>query len=104
MEEMETEADAMQTDDRPGTGSGESPRQCLQWPRPVVEFRGVAHEPSPAHLLLPPARIDSIDRGSKELADCAPGSIVWLNRRDTERYVRWCGRTVEFTPHLLPDW
>jgi REP element-mobilizing transposase RayT len=26
-----------------------------------------------------------------------------VNRRDTEPYVRWCGRTVRFIPHLLPD-
>jgi len=26
-----------------------------------------------------------------------------MNRRDTEPYVRWCGRTVRFIPHLLPD-
>ena len=26
-----------------------------------------------------------------------------MNRRDTEPYVRWCGRTVRSIPHLLPD-
>ncbi len=26
-----------------------------------------------------------------------------MNRRDTEPYVRWCGRTAGFIPRLLPD-
>lgn len=26
-----------------------------------------------------------------------------MNRRDTEPYVRWCGRTAGVIPRLLPD-
>jgi len=33
----------------------------------------------------------------------AARAAVFMNRRDTEPYVRWCGRTAEGNLRLLPD-
>jgi hypothetical protein len=37
------------------------------------------------------------------MVDRAARAAVFVNRRDTEPYVRWCGRTAEGNLRLLPD-
>src|SRR3954470_10879392 len=95
MEEVEEAAHTDAQADRLGTGPGESPGQCLQWPWPVVECRRIAHEHGPSNRLLPKNGTHLV-AGRGPMVDDAARAAVFMNRRDTEPYVRWCGRTVRF--------
>src|SRR5438270_8513538 len=93
MEEVEEAQNTDAQAHRLGTGPGTCPRKCLQWPWPLVECRRVAHERSPSDCLLPENGTPLVT-GRGALVYDAPRAAVFMNRRDTEPYVRWCGRTV----------
>src|SRR5689334_18468342 len=95
MEEMEEAAHLHAQAHRLGTGPGTSPRKCLQWPWPVVECRRIAHECGASDCLLPATGTHLVAGGGSLVHDVARAA-VFMNRRDTEPYVRWCGRTVRF--------
>src|SRR3974390_1651195 len=95
MEEVEEAAHPYAQAHRPGTGPGESPAKRLQWPRPVVECGRIAHERGPSDRLLPEAG-SYLVAGGGPMVYGAARAAVFMNRRDTEPYVRWCGRTVRF--------
>src|SRR5689334_2657190 len=105
VEEMEEAAHTNAQAHRPGTGSGMCPRKCLQWPWPVVECGRIAHECGSSDRPLPENGPRLIAGGGSTVCDAAPAA-VFMNRRDTEPYVRWCGRTVGvsfFPPTRFPD-
>ena len=95
MEEMEEAAHTPAQAHRLGTGPGTCPRKCLQWPWPVVECGRIAHERGPSDRLLPETGTHLVAGGGQLVYDAARAA-VFMNRRDTEPYVRWCGRTVRF--------
>src|SRR6185369_1906281 len=95
MAEVEEAAHTHAQANRLGTGPGMCPRKCLQWPWPVVECGRVAHERGPADRLLPKNGTHLFAGGGQLVYDPARAA-VFMNRRDTEPYVRWCGRTVGF--------
>jgi hypothetical protein len=73
--------------------NSEEPR--LQWAGTVVERGFFPHECRvPCQLVCPQgARFNRGNYYSRTLI-----TIAYLNRRDTEPYVRWCGRTAGATP------
>src|SRR5512140_2516047 len=87
MEEMEEAAHTHAQAPRLGTGPGTCPRKCLQWPWPVVECRRIAHERGPSDRLLPENGTHLIAGGGALVYDAAPAA-VFINRRDTQPYVR----------------
>src|SRR5580765_4561287 len=95
MEEMEEAAHPHAQAHRLGTGPGTCPGKCLQWPWPVVECGRIAHERGASDRLLP-ANGAHLLAGRGALVYGAARAAVFMNRRDTEPYVRWCGRTVRF--------
>src|SRR5512140_2894496 len=74
-----------------GTGPGTCPGKCLQWPWPVVECGRIAHECGPSDCLLP-EHGTHLAAGGGPMVYAAARAAVFMNRRDTEPYVRWCGR------------
>jgi hypothetical protein len=49
----------------------------------------------PSDCLLPETGTHLVAGGGSMVYDAARAA-VFMNRRDTEPYVRWCGRTVRF--------
>src|SRR5829696_796047 len=101
VEEVEEASDTNAQAHRPGTGPGERPAQCLQWPRPLVECGCIAYERG--HSDRPLQETGShLLTGGGSMVDRAAEAAVFMNRRDTEPYVRWCGRTAEVL--ILPSY
>lgn len=103
MEEVEAPATTDATVGRPGTGSGKSPMQCLQWPWTVVECRCIASERSATHSLLPKTGSYLTDGGGP-LAHSEALASVFMNRRIRNRTSGGVGgRRGWKHPRLLPD-
>ena len=103
MEEVEAPATTDATVGRPGTGSGKSPMQCLQWPWTVVECRCIAPERSATHSLLPKTGTYLTDGGGP-LAHSEALASVFMNRRIRNRTSGGVGgRRGWKHPRLLPD-
>ena len=103
MEEVEAPTPTDAAFDRPGTGSGESPVECLQWPWPVVECRCIAHERGAAHRLLPQTW-SCLPDGGGPMADSEARASVFMNRRIRNRTSGGVGgRRGWKHPRLLPD-
>jgi hypothetical protein len=68
----------------------------------VVERWGIAHERGSPDFPSAETRTP-LPVGGGQLVNCAAPAAVFMNRRDTEPHVRWCGRTAEGNVRLLPD-
>src|SRR5690349_4167773 len=80
----------------PATGAHgkPGPRQCGEWSWPVVERRSLPPERRVTRWLLPATGLALAAGRSGMVLD----ESFALNRRDTEPYVRWCGRTAGASP------
>ena len=66
-----------------------------------VECRGLAHESRTSNLIFSAARVN-LDSRRSQLANPAASAAICVNHRDTEPYVRWCGRTVRLSRTSYP--